>query len=77
MPDCHMHVLCEPCRVLSSQHPPSSAPFPPPPIAGGVCSQQLPMTSTYDRFVWIANYYASQGFYVTLVYHTDLKVGHA
>lgn len=41
----------------------------PPSITGGVCSSDLPTTSTTDRFVYMANYLCSQGFYVALVYH--------
>ncbi|KAK9807625.1 hypothetical protein WJX72_004592 [[Myrmecia] bisecta] len=52
------------------QNAPSSAPFSAPPIDGGICSKFLPNTGTYDRFTSVASYYATQGFYVGLVYHT-------
>ncbi|KAK9807769.1 hypothetical protein WJX72_008737 [[Myrmecia] bisecta] len=45
-------------------------PLAPPTIAGGVCSKDLPNTSTFDRFVWMVNYLAGQGFYINVCYHS-------
>ncbi|KAL3145645.1 hypothetical protein ABBQ32_003186 [Trebouxia sp. C0010 RCD-2024] len=42
----------------------------PPAITDGICSSDLPTSSTTDRFVYMANYLCSQGFYVALVYHS-------
>ena len=40
-----------------------------PATKNGVCNSDMPNNATYDRFIWMCNYYISQGFYVNLDYH--------
>ncbi|CAL5224001.1 g6619 [Coccomyxa viridis] len=46
----------------------------PPPVSDGVCNDYLPNDSTYNRYVWVVRYFASQGFYVVLD-HQSLNGG--
>ncbi|KAK9817182.1 hypothetical protein WJX72_010721 [[Myrmecia] bisecta] len=55
---------------LSTIKTPAQLPFAPPTVKNGVCSGDLPNTSTLDRFAYIANLFAREGFYVSLVYHS-------
>ena len=32
----------------------------------GVCNAYLPEDTTLDRFMWVINYFAQQGFYIIL-----------
>lgn len=32
----------------------------------GVCNAYLPEDTTLDRFMWVVNYFAQQGFYIIL-----------
>ena len=32
----------------------------------GVCNAYLPEDTTLDRFTWVVNYFAQQGFYIIL-----------
>ncbi|KAK9818094.1 hypothetical protein WJX72_007132 [[Myrmecia] bisecta] len=45
---------------------PDTPPFPSPAVPNGTCSGDLPNTSVLDRLVYVVDYYASHGFYVTL-----------
>jgi len=40
-----------------------------PAIKDSVCNSDLPNNATYDRFIWMCNYYISQGFFVNLDFH--------
>jgi len=44
-----------------------------PAVPNGVCNADLPNNRTYDRFVWMVNYYVSQGFYVNLDFHSNMN----
>lgn len=51
--------------------PPASLPrLPAPPSSpSGKCNDYLPESSTFDRFVWVAQFYAKNGFYVLVDNH--------
>ena len=38
----------------------------------GVCNAYLPEDTTLDRFMWVVNYFAQQGFYIILDNHFNL-----
>jgi aryl-phospho-beta-D-glucosidase BglC (GH1 family) len=40
-----------------------------PPLYPSVCNDYLPNTSTFDRFVWVVNFFAENGFYVLIDNH--------
>lgn len=69
-------------RAIDPETPPAEkaaaeampAPVPPVPLppAGGDdlrCNSYLPSTSTLDRFLWVVQWFAANGFYVLLDYH--------
>ena len=65
-----------PQRVAASVTPPGSSPMGNPPqlkyapkSANSVCNEYLPMTSTRDRFLWVVQFYARNGFYVLIDNH--------
>lgn len=41
----------------------------PPPRTLGQCNEYLPNSSTWDRFIWVIKFYASNGFYVLIDNH--------
>jgi hypothetical protein len=53
------------------QTPPSTVPQLPvqPPRTPGLCNDYLPNTTTFDRFIWVAKFYAANGFYVLVDNH--------
>ena len=53
------------------QTPPGPAPAlpAPPPRQPNKCNDYLPSSSTMDRFVWVVNFYANNGFYVLVDNH--------
>lgn len=44
-----------------------------PAIVDDVCNADLPNDETYNRFLWMCDYYISQGFYVNLDYHSNMN----
>lgn len=44
-----------------------------PTVQNSVCNSDVPNNATYDRFIWMCNYYISQGFYVNLDYHSNMN----
>lgn len=56
-----------------SQPVPSTATIPPmiapPTRVAGKCNDYVPNTSTLDRFVWVVNFFAKNGFYVLIDNH--------
>lgn len=56
----------------SGSTPPGPAPSLPSPPASrtpGQCNEYLPNDSTFNRFVWVAKFYANNGFYVLVDNH--------
>ena len=43
--------------------------LPSPPPEGVACNAYLPDASTLQRFLWVASFYAANGFYVMLDHH--------
>jgi aryl-phospho-beta-D-glucosidase BglC (GH1 family) len=54
----------------SESQPVPVPPVPLPPAGGDTrCNTYLPWTSTLDRFLWVVQWFAANGFYVLLDYH--------